>query len=68
MEGLYGLLRLFIREGWLCGNANLDRYDPEKIGIGYILRSDAQSCFNAINANRYLAKDTQYLRRKPVEL
>jgi hypothetical protein len=46
-------------------NANKQRYPVDRLGVGYFERTDGHGCMNVIEANKYLAKDTQYLRIKP---
>lgn len=45
-------------------NADKSRYG-KNIGVGTVLRENAQACQNVLNAMHYLTKDDQHLRLKP---
>ena len=46
-------------------NTNKHRYEADRIGVGTFDRTDAHGCLNVIAANKYLGKESQYLRVKP---
>lgn len=47
-------------------NCNADKLKYTKLGIGTIKRADTQACENVVNTMRYLAKEEQHLRIKPI--
>lgn len=47
-------------------NCNADKQKYTKLGIGTIKRADTQACENVVNTMRYLAKEEQHLRIKPI--
>lgn len=47
-------------------NCNAEKPKYTNLGIGTIKRADTQACDNVVNTMRYLAKEEQHLRIKPI--